>query len=94
MKEWPSDPAKPIDFGDAIDPLKRALYHLYFLAPRHRSVDYDGYNLGKSELATTPTPKWALSEDGIAHRIPHGSNLHISNTRGYTYHYPRTEEFA
>jgi hypothetical protein len=66
MKEWPSDPAKPIDFGAAIDPLKRALYHLYFLAPRHRSVDYDGHNLGKSELATTPTPKWALSEEGIA----------------------------
>jgi hypothetical protein len=65
MKEWPSDPAQPIGFSDAIDPLKRALYHLYFLAPRHRSVDYDGYNIGSAELPCTPTPEWSLSEEGV-----------------------------
>jgi len=66
MKKWPDDPSALIQYKKLIDPLKDIIRKAYRLDRNNiKSFDYEGYNLGKQELQSFPSPKNQFTEKNI-----------------------------
>lgn len=77
MKRWPDNPTELVPYKDLAGPLKEALNKGYRLFRREevKSVDYDGFNIGKHELINTPSSRERLSEKLLEQDKKSGTNL-------------------
>lgn len=66
MKKWSDDPSALVQYKRLIDPLKDIINKGYKLIRNDiKSFDYEGYNLGKQDLLTFPSPKNQFAEKHI-----------------------------
>lgn len=76
MKKWSDNPTALVQYQNLIKPLKQILdtgYRLFRKDVQH--FDYDGYNIGKNELAIFPSPKNQLSGKFLEKNTQRGNNL-------------------
>src|SRR5271165_2751281 len=67
MKKWSDDPSALVQYAKLITPLKDIINKGYKLIRNDiKSFDYEGYNIGKSDLQVFPSPKNQLQEKNLA----------------------------
>src|ERR1700733_3665623 len=77
MKKWSDNPTAMVPYRSLIAPLKAVLDKGYRLLrkPEVKSFEYDGFNIGKNELAIFPSPKNQLSEKSLEKSTKANVNL-------------------
>lgn len=70
MKEWPDDETSTVSYEELISPIKKLLLEGYRMERyQNKQFVYSGYNIGKSERLTSPTPderfssRWLENEE-------------------------------
>jgi hypothetical protein len=67
MKEWPEDPCAVLSYNNLIDPIKNVLKKAYRFI-RHEEIknfEYDGFNIGKADRRSCPSPQFRFSEKAV-----------------------------
>jgi hypothetical protein len=77
MKKWPENQSELLSYNEIAEPLKDILKRGYrlFRKDEVKEFDYEGYNIGKHELQTHPTPRARLSEKCLIHEKSLGHSL-------------------
>ena len=67
QKSWPSNPNELLPYSELVSPLKDILQKGYrlFRKDEIKGFEYTGFNIGKQELQTHPSPCVRLSEEGV-----------------------------
>jgi hypothetical protein len=77
MKAWPNNPAELLPYKDIANPLKDILNKGYrlFRKDEVKHFDYEGFNIGKQELQSQPSPRVRFSEKCLEYEKKLGHNL-------------------
>jgi hypothetical protein len=77
MKKWPDNPSELLEYNDIVGPVKGVLTKGYrlFRKDEVKSFDYDGFNVGKHELQTHPSPRVRFSEQCLEYEKKSGHTL-------------------
>lgn len=65
-KQWPED-GSPVDFESLVKPFKKSFRFAYNMRRKnlHKDVPYDGFNLGRSDLACCLPAKEKLNQRNL-----------------------------
>lgn len=77
MKRWPENPAELLPYKDIAGPLKEILTKGYrlFRKDEVKAFEYEGFNIGKQELKSQPSPRVRFSQTCLEYEKKFGANL-------------------